>query len=168
MRTVGQLRFDKKIQTPVQEDSLYQVCSNDARTKLAHIVLARESDQSDLTGSFRSTVGQYRDTFVLRYFLVPLSVPLIFLQSVCFQYRRYFFDGFTRYFGNFFFGTNSDRKSEKFFEVAQFCILCISCIFILLSRQGDHDAVTSSLNSCQPSVYHTNMGESHYVPFPTA
>ena len=39
-------------------------------------------------------------------------------------------------------------------------------IFILLSRECDQSAITSLHRSCQPSVYHTNMGESHLVPFP--
>ena len=33
------------------------------------------------------------------------------------------------------------------------------CLFILLSRESDHSAITSSL-SCLPSVHHTKMGES--------
>ena len=38
----------------------------------------------------------------------------------------------------------------------------VSCIwiFILLSRESDQSAITSSLRSCQPSVYHTKMGKS--------
>ena len=41
-------------------------------------------------------------------------------------------------------------------------------MFILQSRESDQSAITSSLSSCQPPVYHTKMGKFHYVPFPTA
>ena len=41
------------------------------------------------------------------------------------------------------------------------------CLFILLSRESDHSAITSSL-SCRPSVHHTKMGESRLPAlFPT-
>ena len=40
------------------------------------------------------------------------------------------------------------------------------CIFIFLSRESDQSAMTSSLRSCLPPVFHTKMGESHEVPFP--
>ena len=39
------------------------------------------------------------------------------------------------------------------------CIFVVSCIFILLSRESDQCAITSSLRSCRPSVYHAKMGE---------
>ena len=38
----------------------------------------------------------------------------------------------------------------------------------LLSRQSDQCAIQARSGSCQPSVYYTKMGESRYVPFPTA
>ena len=47
-------------------------------------------------------------------------------------------------------------------------VYCISCIFFLLSRESNHNAITSSLRSCLPSVYPNRMGESRQVPFPTA
>ena len=36
----------------------------------------------------------------------------------------------------------------------------VSCIFILLSRESNQCAIQARLESCQPSVYHTKMGES--------
>ena len=36
---------------------------------------------------------------------------------------------------------------------------CISCI-IIVSRENDQSAITSSLRSYRPPVYHTKMGES--------
>ena len=47
-------------------------------------------------------------------------------------------------------------------------ILVFSRTFILLSRESDLSAITSSLRSYRPSVYHTRVGESRQVPFPTA
>ena len=49
-----------------------------------------------------------------------------------------------------------------------FFIFIIIGIFILLSREKATKRCMSSLRSCQPSVYHTKMGESRQVPFPTA
>ena len=54
-------------------------------------------------------------------------------------------------------------------------VICISSklkeivigIFIFLSRESD-EALYSSLRSCRLSVYHTKMGKSREVPFPTA
>ena len=40
-----------------------------------------------------------------------------------------------------------------------FVFTCI--LFILLSRESDEKAITSSLRSCQISVYHSKMGEFH-------
>ena len=39
-------------------------------------------------------------------------------------------------------------------------IVKFSTIFILLTRESDKSAVTSSLRSCQLSVYHTKMEKS--------
>ena len=39
---------------------------------------------------------------------------------------------------------------------------------LLLPRESDLSAMTSSLRSFGPSVYHTKMGESRKVPFPAA
>ena len=44
--------------------------------------------------------------------------------------------------------------------------LCFAAI--LLPRESDQCAVTSSLRSCRSSVYHTKMEEFRFVPFPTA
>ena len=46
--------------------------------------------------------------------------------------------------------------------------ICISGIFILLSRESDQSAITNSLESCRIPVYHTKTGESRQVLFPTA
>ena len=48
-------------------------------------------------------------------------------------------------------------------------ISLFSCIFILLSRESDQCAIISSLiRSYRLSVYHTKIGQSRLVPFPTA
>ena len=47
-------------------------------------------------------------------------------------------------------------------------IIIIGCIFILLSRESDQSARTSSHRSCRPPVYHIKMGDSRQAPFPTA
>ena len=44
-----------------------------------------------------------------------------------------------------------------------FLLYASSRIFILLSRESEQSAVTSSLRRCQPPLYHFNG--SHYVPF---
>ena len=42
---------------------------------------------------------------------------------------------------------------------AQNCfIFLFSCMFILLSRESDQSAVTSSRRSCRPPVYYNKMG----------
>ena len=47
--------------------------------------------------------------------------------------------------------------SGKFIFIS---IFVFSGIVILLSRESDQSTITSSLRSCQPSVYHINMGKS--------
>ena len=42
----------------------------------------------------------------------------------------------------------------------QFFAFEFSCIFILLIGESDQSAVTSPVSSCQPSVYHSKVGES--------
>ena len=39
-----------------------------------------------------------------------------------------------------------------------FAFILSSCIFILLLRKSDQSAITSSLGSCWPPVYHSKMG----------
>ena len=39
-------------------------------------------------------------------------------------------------------------------------LLSFSRVFLFLSRESDRSAITSSLRSCQPLVYHCSMGES--------
>ena len=38
---------------------------------------------------------------------------------------------------------------------------CIFSSMFILSRKSDESAITSSLRSCQPSVHHPQIGESH-------
>ena len=60
------------------------------------------------------------------------------------------------------------RNNLSRFIKIKVVLFVISCAFILLSQGNDQNAITSSLRSYQPFVYHTNMGESCTVHFPTA
>ena len=58
-------------------------------------------------------------------------------------------------------------KNEQSAKIT-YCIFVFSCTFILLSRESDQNAMTSSLMSCRPPVYRTKTGESRSVSFPPA
>ena len=47
-------------------------------------------------------------------------------------------------------------------------LFVFSCTFILLSQESNQKAMTSSLRSCRPPVYHIKLGEFHELLFPTA
>ena len=59
------------------------------------------------------------------------------------------------------------KKQDRCYNVSSLFLLLFSgCVFILLSRESDWSAVTSSLRSYRPSIHHTKMWESRHVPFP--
>ena len=50
-----------------------------------------------------------------------------------------------------------DEVSGDFVNELYRCVF--NCILILLPRESDQSAMTSSLRSCRPSVYHSKMRE---------
>ena len=57
----------------------------------------------------------------------------------------------------FKYNDNTKACVELFFNYSTTTCVFI-CVFILLSRESDQSAITSSLRSCLPHVYHTKIG----------
>ena len=98
---------------------------------------------------------------------------IIFIDS---SYRCHysFRNGSAMRIGCFKINFSRNEKIEVFVyrrtcfgKIVSFLLSICVCIFIL-SQESNQSAITSSLRSYLPSVYHTKLRDSRYVLFPTA
>ena len=62
-------------------------------------------------------------------------------------------------FSAVFISCSAGKLVQNGVFIAQQSCIVFNCIFIFLSQESDQSAITSSLRSCQPSVYHTKIGK---------